>query len=478
LGVRRKEVVEPFTNYFVGRVQQDINEGNTIIGGMFTATNRSINNDQLNFLHKEAYTGGIDFKHQWKERKFSIELNGIYSQVKGSQEAILGTQTARERYFQRPDASHLSVDSTRTLLKGTGGTLKFAKNSGNLVFQTGATYRSPGLELNDLGFLISSDQVNQWSWAQYRILKPFSIFRSLRINGNQYLHWDLGGTNTYRAININVHANFKNNWGFGSGSTLQGESISNANLRGGPALTSPGGINNWYWLGSDNRKKVRFSINQWNFWGNEGSERSGGYFVNFTYRPIDALNISLSPTFNFNNDKMQYVTSVDYGNEVRYITGKINQNTYSLSIRINYVINPNLTIQYWGQPFISKGEYSGFKRITDPDGPSFVDRFYQFTSNEISFDSQFEEYLIDEDGDNLTDYSFGKPDFNFVQLRSNMVVRWEYIPGSTLFLVWTQGRTNGVSTDQERSFQDLTSNLFGVKPHNIFLIKYTYRIRL
>jgi len=233
LGVRRKEVVEPFTNYFVGRVQQDINEGNTIIGGMFTATNRSIDDDQLNFLHKEAYTGGIDFKHQWKERKYSLELNGIYSQVKGSQEAILGTQTARERYFQRPDASHLSVDSTRTSLRGTGGTLKFAKNSGKLIFQTGATYRSPGLELNDLGFLISSDQVNQWSWAQYRILKPFSIFRSLRVNGNQYLHWDLGGTNTYRAINFNVHANFKNNWGFGSGSTLQGESISNANLRGG-----------------------------------------------------------------------------------------------------------------------------------------------------------------------------------------------------------------------------------------------------
>jgi len=478
LGARRKEVVEPFTNYFVGRVQQDINEGNTLIGGMFTATNRSINDDQLNFLHKEAYTGGIDFKHQWKERKYSIELNGIYSQVGGSQEAILGTQTASERYFQRPDASHLSVDSTRTSLRGSGGTLKFAKNSGKLIFQTGATYRSPGLELNDLGFLISSDQVNQWSWAQYRILKPFSIFRSLRVNGNQYLHWDFGGTNTYRAINFNLHANFKNNWGFGTGSTLQGESISNANLRGGPAFTSPGGINNWYWLGSDNRKKVRFSINQWNYWGNEGSERSGGYFVNFTYRPVDAINISLSPTFNFNNDKMQYVTSVDYGSEVRYITGKIDQNTYSLSLRINYVINPNLTIQYWGQPFISKGEYSGFKRITDPDGSSFVDRFQQFTSNEISYDSQLEEYLIDENGDNLIDYSFGKPDFNFVQFRSNMVIRWEYIPGSTLFLVWTQGRTNGVSTDQERSFQDLTSNLFGVKPHNIFLIKYTYRIRL
>lgn len=175
---------------------------------------------------------------------------------------------------------------------------------------------------------------------------------------------------------------------------------------------------------------------------------------------------------------MQYVTSVDYGSEVRYITGKINQNTYSLSLRINYVINPNLTIQYWGQPFISKGEYSDFKRIIDPDGSSFVDRFQQFNSNEISYDSQLEEYLIDENSDNSTDYSFGKPDFNFVQFRSNLVVRWEYIPGSTLFLVWTQGRTNGIATDQERSFQDLTSNLFGVKPHNIFLIKYTYRIRL
>ncbi len=478
LGARRKEVVEPFTNYFVGRVQQDINEGNTIIGGMFTATNRKIDDNQLNFLHEEAYSGGIDFKHQWKERKYSIEFNGIYSSVGGSQEAILGTQTASERYFQRPDASHVSVDSTRTSLRGTGGTLKFAKNSGKLIFQTGATYRSPGLELNDLGFLIRSDLINQWSWAQYRILKPFSIFRSLRINGNQFLHFDFGGTNTYRALNFNVNANFKNNWGFGTGSTLQGERVSNASLRGGPALTSPGGINNWYWVGSDNRKKFRFSINQWNFWGNEGFERSGGYFVNFTYRPIDALNISLSPTFDFSNDKMQYVTTADYGSDVRYITSKIEQNTYSLSLRISYVINPNLTIQYWGQPFISKGEYSGFKRITDPDGSNFVDRFHQFTNNEISFNSEFEEYLIDENGDNITDYSFEKPDFNFVQFRSNMVIRWEYIPGSTLFLVWTQGRTDGLPTDQGRSFQGLAGDLFDVKPHNIFLIKYTYRLRL
>jgi hypothetical protein len=477
-GERRRETVEPFTNYLVGRVQKDINKANTVVGAMFTATNRNINDDHLKFLHTDAYTGGIDFLHNWNNRKYYFRFNGIFSHVKGAKASIMRTQRANEHLFQRPSARHVSVDTSRTSLTGTGGTVAVGKNSGDLVFQSGVTWRSPQVELNDVGFLISSDLINHWTWAQYRILKPFSIFRSLRINGNEWLHFDFGGQNTRRAINLNAHTQFKNFWHAGTGSTMMGRRISNADLRGGPAITYPGGYEYWYYFQTDNRKKLRFNFEQWSFRGFDDVEKSWGAFVSINYRPIDALNISLSPNYNHTLNQLQYVTTTTYNSQSRYITARINQDIYGMSVRFNYVVTPDLTIEYWGQPFIARGKYDDFKKITEPDAEQYADRFYTFTGNEISFNNISNRYEVDENADGAVDYSLYNPDFNFVQFRSNMVVRWEYIPGSTLFLVWTQSRTDNVSTQDKNSFAHLSRSLFDKTAHNIFLIKYTYRFRL
>ena len=479
-GQRRSEAVEPMTNYLVGRVQQDINDGNTIIGGMLTSTNRKISDNQLQFLHKGAYSGGLDFTHRWKERTYYVSLNTIFSDVRGTTEAITETQTASERYFQRPDQNHNDVDSTRTSLTGTGGTLNFGKSSGKIIFQTGATYRSPRLELNDAGFLLNTDLINQYGWIQYRILKPFSIFRWIRWNWNEYLNWDFGGVNTYKAFNTNFHANFKNLWRMGTGITTEANQISNADLRGGPSIMYPGGINHWYWFGTNDRKKLRFSFNQWNYWGFEGWTRSQGYWMEFKYVPFNAFNITFQPSVSFNDNEVQYVDTpeLNSGDGDPIILGEINQNTYRMSVRFTYNFNPNLSLQYWGQPFISKGEYSNFKNVTNSLAAEYKDRFDLISEDQISYNVDDEEYSIDEDSDGSTDYTFGDPDFNFVQFRSNMVLRWEYIPGSTLFLVWTQNRTQNIDLQEPNSFGSLNSRLFDVTPHNIFLLKFTYRFRL
>lgn len=479
LGERRKEVVEPQTNYLVARVQQDINKGNTIVGAMFTATNRKIEDPQLEFLHKDAYTGGVDFVHNWKDRKYYIRFNGVFSSVSGTKEAITGTQTANEHLFQRPTAQkYVSVDSSSTSLTGNAGTLAIGKSSGNLVFQGGVTWRSPGVELNDVGFLISGDLITQWVWAGYRIQKPFSIFRSLRVNANEWMYYDYGGINTRRMINTNGHVQFKNYWFLGTGGTLIGRRISNADLRGGPSITYPGAIENWYYFETDNRKKLRANFENWFFTGFEGSEKSKGFYLSLTYRPINALNISLSPGVDLNDNRQQYVTTTDFNGDPRYITSRIQQTTYNMTIRVSYVMTPNLTLEYWGQPYISTGEYSEFKRITQPNAENYADRFHTFTNTEIAFNSEFDQYEIDEDSNGSTDYSFSNPDFNFAQFRSNMVLRWEYIPGSTLFLVWTQSKTDFVPTGEDNSFSHLSRSLFDKTPHNVFLIKYTYRFRL
>ena len=195
-----------------------------------------------------------------------------------------------------------------------------------------------------------------------------------------------------------------------------------------------------------------------------------------TIRPLNTLSISLLPSYSSNDNELQYVTQQEMNSEARYIFGKIDQKVLSMSIRINYNITPDLTIQYWGQPFTASGEYTDFKMITDPKAALFTDRYHIYTTRQISFMDGL--YEIDEDGDLNTDYSFSDPDFTVNEWLSNLVIRWEFMPGSTAYLVWSQTRDYYM---QEGSFEvwDNMDNMFtDKKATNIFLIKFSYRIGL
>ncbi len=472
-GDRREEVVEPLTNYFVGRLQQDYDGGNTVIGGILTATNRDIDTDALNYLHRSAYTGGVDFLHRWKDRLWYVQANLVGSQVNGTQEAITNTQESFAHFFQRPDADHLEVDTSLTSLSGHGGTFKIGRIS-DFSFEGGVTWRSPELELNDVGFMRTADQIYEFFWAGYRFNKPFSIFRSLRFNVNQWSSWDFGGVNTYRAYNTNFHMQYTNFYGMGMGFNYEEFSVSNNALRGGPALLMPGGFGMWGYAYSDSRKKFTVNYNYNGFWGEGGSFQ--GHSVWLRYQPLRTLNVAIAPSYNKRDFQLQYVQNVtnNLDGNTRYINGTVNQETFSASIRINYTINPDLSIQYYGSPFISKGTYNAFKYINQPKADEFTDRFITYSDNQITLDEAEGVYRIDENLDGVEDYNFYEPDFNFIQFRSNLVARWEYIPGSTLFLVWSQGLTSS-GDPNDPILPSLTENVFSETADNIFLVKFTYR---
>ncbi len=476
-GERSKETVEPFTNYFLGRLQKDYNKGNTTIGAMFTATNRDIKNPDLNFLPQAAYTGGIDFSHFWKDKTYVFSVKTVFSRIKGDSTAIIHAQTSPLRYFQRPDAGYVSLDSNRTTLSGQGGNIGFGKiGNGHFKYYANISWSSPGLELNDMGFQHNADVIFGFLWAQYRIWEPFSIFRRLNVNVNQWGFWDFGFTNTANGGNINFNTQFKNYWHFGTGINIQGEDISNSELRGGPSLKSPGGWSNWFNINTDMRKKLRFEFGVNNYWGYNSHSRMKDFWFGPEYQPNNAVKISVHPSIRFSNDKMQYVTTDDFGMEKRYIFANINQKTIGISIRLNYYITPNFSLQYYGQPFISAGKYTEFKRITSPMANEYSKRFHVFTNDEISYNSDDEQYSVDENNDGTIDYCFDEPNFNFKQFRSNFVARWEYLPGSTLYFVWSQGRTGYSSTD-DFAFNSDMHDLFDVFPHNVFLIKVSYCIK-
>ncbi|MFN2439372.1 MAG: DUF5916 domain-containing protein [Chitinophagaceae bacterium] len=479
-GQKRKELVEPLTSYFVGRLQKDIKSGNTIVGGIVTAVNRE--NGLNDILHRSAYTGGLDFLHHWKNRTWYVRGNIVFSHVQGSKEAILNTQTGFEHLFQRPDANELSVDSNRTSLTGMGGTVRFGKSGGKsgkmgqvLQFETGLTLRSPGLELNDIGFMLTSNEINHFTWAGLHFQKPFSIFRNARVNYNHWTRWDYSGKFIYLQFNTNSHAVFKNYWQAGTGLTWNPYDISNNALRGASSIRRPAGIAHNIYVTSDTRKKVYANFNVFNFWGFENSVQGNNLNLSLSFQPLDALRISLGGSYSYNWRRLdQFVSSATFNSSNRTIVGEVKQKTLRFTGRINYNITPDLTVQYYGQPFITRPLYNHFAYVSDPLAKKYDDRFHVFNPGEISFNNGV--YAIDENNDGITDYNFSKPDFNFVQFRSNLVVRWEYRAGSELYLVWSQGNTADAFDDLDTPLaSSLFDNAFAEQSRNIFLIKWTYR---
>ena len=473
-GDRRRETVEPLTNYMVGRVQKDMNDGDTYVGGMITATNRESLSPELDFLHKSAYTGGFDFKHQWNDRDWYIGGNLIWSHVKGSEAAIQRTQESITHLFQRVGADHVEVDTTRTSMIGSGGNIQLGKvGDGHWKFESGVTWRSPELELNDIGFQRQADDMRHYTWIGYQTLKPDSTFRRVGINYNHWSVWDFDGNHNQLQFNTNSWQNWKNNWFTNIGFNYRPILYSNFALRGGPRLRQSQEFSFWNGINTDNRKKLRFSV--FHNGGKAFDNSSSSYYIEagFSYQPTNALRISAFPSYSINNDKLQFIDNLDVNGTTRYLNGDISQRTLSMSLRLNYTINPNLSIQYWGQPFISRGRYSDFKHVTDPMAERFDDRISLYNDAQIALvDGSYE---VDEDIDGNVDFSFGDPDFSFIQFRSNLVVRWEYIPGSEIFLVWSQDISQS-GDPSEGLFKSLEDNVFGgEKPMNIFLLKATYR---
>jgi hypothetical protein len=483
LGERRNETVEPLTNYFMMRLQKDYRGGDTIIGGMVTATNRGLKDSdpQLNFLHKAAYTGGFDFFHTWKKKTYYFSLKTVFSHVSGDKEAILETQQSPLRYYQRPDAPHVEVDPERTSLSGHGGTINFGKGGkGHLRYSMGVTWRSPGLELNDIGYLRYADRIMQWVWAGYRIWKPFSVFKEISFNFNQWQGWDFSGENIFNGGNIGVYTKFKNYWSVSTGINPQGGSVSTTALRGGPALKWPGGWSHWIYVNSDSRKAFRFGVGTGGYVSNDNAGRSRRYDCSVTYRPSSALSLSLSPFIRLNKSILQYVDTAELETGNRYIFGSIDQKTVGVTIRLNYSITPDLSIQFYGQPFISTGKYTDYKQITDPRADVLEDRYRLYAADEIQYAADDDVYYVTESVNGNGSYSFDNPNFNFLQFRSNLVVRWEYSPGSTVYLVWSQGRTDyySINSTDDFTFGNNMRDLFSIQPHNVFLVKFTYRFNL
>lgn len=459
--------VEPLTSYTVARVQQDFKEGNTVVGGMFTATNRFIKDSYLENMNQDAFTGGLDFLHQWKKKEFFVDAKFIGSSINGSPEAIARLQRSSARYYQRPDARRIYFDSSLTSLSGHGGRIKIGKGTGLLRYSTEFNWKSPGLDLNDLGFMQMADLLELETDLSYFVTKPVSIFRTYTVGLSQRNHWDYHMRYQRSGLSLFSNMEFLNRWVFSPRVNYSNESLDTRLLRGGNAVLLPA-----LWEGSvrahsDFSKKIYFSLFTSRAVAENDHFNNAIYEAEATVIPYNVLKLSLSLNYSETQDNLQYVGAQVLNGQNNHALAHLDQKTLGATFRVDYNITPEISLQYYGSPFASVGKYSSLKEINQPRAERYSDRFSLLKTTLVG-----NEYQVAASGETPS-YSITNPDFTFTQFRSNLVFRWEYRPGSQVFLVWGNERT-GWKNESQSEVDQAIRQLNDVWPNNIFLVKVNY----
>ena len=444
--------VEPFTNYGVLRLSQDYRNGQSGIGFMGTAVNRTVDPATEGFLRDHAYVGAVDFRHRFHGGAYELSGSFDLSTVSGSPSAIARTQRNSTHNYQRPD-DDVRFDSTRTSLAGDAEEILLTRRNGFIQFQTSYMRRSPGFEVNDLGILFRSDQQGWNTWGSLNWQRPNKLFQRAFWNFNWWQFWTTGdGLPTDRAANTNFHGQFKNQWWVHVGGTVGnlGDIYCDRCARGGPAVRGDQYIAPWIGLQYDQRAAIVPSVFMNYFKGDGGHSQSTNVSPQVDLRVSSQFRGSVSFSASHNIRDAQDLNPVTDLTGTHYLFAHLDQKTTSMSFRIDYTATPTLTVQVYASPFVSKGSWSNLRELSStPRATGYDARFQPFTGP-------------------------GPGDFNIKFFNSNFVVRWEYRPGSTLFLVWNQGRDDFEPTQGTRDVTGDFNKLFKAYPRNTFLIKASY----
>lgn len=480
LGVEHREAVEPLTNYFVGRFRRDLRKGNTVVGGMLTAVNRDLADPALEtLLRREAYVGGLDWIHYWAGRRWSIDGNVTASTIRGDQSVIARAQRSSARYYQRPDAGHLTYDPTRTSLNGAAGLLSLNKTGGK-HWRGSLTYQdwSPGFEINDVGFQNAADSRGISSLLMYVEHTPSKVYRDLTLFTFSNLSWNYAGDLTYSGHAIHAEAQFPNYWSGYVRSNWYPGSYDDRLTRGGPLAKYPAGGNVEVRIDSDGRKSTTYGarfLTAWDVAGGAIRSVNGDLSI----RPTSSIRITLEPGIRWSKDLAQYVATEDdplatstYG--ARYVFAQIEQTTLNLDTRVDWTFSPKLSLQFYAQPLVVSGDYRDLKELRAAGTYDFD--VYGRDHGAVTPAAGGQD--VDPDGAGPAPSFFVKEqNFNFRSLIGNAVLRWEYRPGSTLFVVWQQNR-EATAPEGDFDFSRDLKGIFRAGPENVLAVKLTYWLGL
>ena len=469
-------VVEPRTNYFMARASRDFRRGASALGGVLTSVTRGSQESLSAPRASQATVGGLDGRHRFANGTFEVAGTLLGSRVSGSAPSIAAVQRSATRSFSRPDADHLDYDTTRTSLQGYALRATVSKvGGGGWRGQAGTLILSPGFEANDLGFVPVTDRARQWGDASYERFKAGSLFRSWRVGFGEAASWTFGRERVDANVNLMARAQLLNHTTVDAFYLRYASAVSTNALRGGSGLVQPGGGTGSVGFLTDPRRTTRVSLR--GSFSHETGGRSLGIDPAVGIRPTSQMELMVFTSFSWTTDPTQYIGTFAAGAAPEYLVGRLRQRTSSLTVRGDYTFSPNLTLQLYAETFVSAGRYGTFRTVRDARATRFAERYRTLSPDEIGPLDAAGARAVDLDGDGGRDFAFTNPDFNVKRFNSTAVVRWEYRPGSTVYLVWGQGRDH-FSTDGRTNLRRDAATLFDTPGTNVFMLKASYWLGL
>jgi hypothetical protein len=472
-GARRDWEVEPLTYYGIARGLRQFADGRRGFGLLGNATVRTFDEERLKGeLNEGSFMAGTDgWTFLDSDREWVISGWTAMTHVTGTSDRITALQQDPRHYFQRPDASHVDVDTDATSLSGIGSRYWLNKQKGNVFMNAAAGFMTPGFELNDVGFLSRTDVINAHLGAGYRWTEPKGSIKNKYILGAAYGGYDFQGNLTAAGLFSEGAVEFANNNSWNFVAQYIPPYLDTRRTRGGPVMERRQGYALSTYFDTDSKSKLFYYL-QLNHGGTPSADTWDAYVEpGVEWKPSSSLTLRLGPSLSRVKQNAQYLATYDdptagmtFGR--RYVFGELDQTTLAANLRANWAFTPSLSFQCFVQPLISAGDYSNVKSLARARSFDF-DRYADASSGTLDADG----------GGPAPAYALGDPDFNFRSLRGNAVLRWEYLPGSTLFLVWTQERTDEETLGQV-DFDRSIKQLFKADATNIFLVKGTYYFTL
>jgi hypothetical protein len=482
-----RQTVEPYANYFVGRVQKQFGGGASTLGALLASTVRGMPDTVVSdALHHRAEEAGLDWVHRWHQQEYSWMGNVLFSDVGGSPRALAATQRSSAHYFQRPDRDlsgdglfGVRYDTTATSLRGYGLFTRVGKDNGTLLWEAMTDVLSPGLEVNDLGYLQGTDNIWLNGNVGGQATTPTRWYRNLGGSVGGYIQYDYEGDRTRAGLQAFYSMTFLNYWRVRLIGIHDVPSLDPGLTRGGPAVERAGYDVGQIELSTDPRAPAVFDVSVQASRGVQSPTHGLTLSPGLALKPAANIFLQLSPTYRSDEDDAQYVTAVSdptatsfYG--TRYVFAFVRTKYVSLDTRLNWTFTPNLTLQLYAQPFVASGQYTSFREFAAPRSAAKL--VYGQDAGAIRYDAAAAAYTVDPDGPGpAAPFGFSNPDFTNTSLRGTAVLRWQYRPGSTLYFVWTQERS-GTDPSGSIGLSSAFSAMLRDHPTNVFQIKATYWI--
>jgi hypothetical protein len=482
-GAARTMPVEPRANYFAGRVVRELRAGNTAVGAFATSVRRDLPTPDLEAdLRSSAVAFGVDVNHAWGDRTWALDGSLAASNIRGSADAINAVQRSSARYYQRPDATHLNYDPDRTSLSGHAAQLALSKIAG-LHWRWSAAYQevSPGLEVNDLGFQREADRRALSAEVEYRQQQPTRLVRNWKLSASADQEWNFGGDGLERGLSLSFYTQLHSYWTLYGTAKRGFPALDDRLTRSGPLARNPG---EWYLdlnVTTDDRKSL-FGWGEAYLWDDGAGGRTTSATASFSIKPAPGVKVKVGPYVEVARIAAQPVTRVSdalatatYGR--RFVFATVDQVTTALSTRLDWTFSPRLSLQLYGQLFVGSGEYHTFKELAAPRTFDFtrygIERGYVTRAADGT-------YTVEPDGAGPAEpFTFYDPNFNDRSLRGTAVLRWEYRPGSTVYLAWQHRRSDSapVGVGDFSAGRDLGA-LFDAGATNVLVLKATYWLGL